>query len=166
MNGTYINWSDSRGQGADLELNNSLQSHISDQDPTSCFAAPFLTDSSAPSWLFGNGPVSNDFGSVPAYAQPAGWRSNCLHSALLQADTQSQTPQQCNRERSDELLHRLRSGPGPGSPAGPSKPASSGKRTEAWHAKNRRAQKKFREKQKVQQIVIIIVVIFTESLNH
>lgn len=158
MDRTYINWSDSRGQEAGVELNNSLQSRIFDQGPTSCSAGPFLTDSSAPSWLFGNDPLLDDSGSVPAYGQPAGLGPNSLYSALLQADTQSQTAQRCDRERSDKLLHGPWSGHICGSTAGPSKPASSVKRSEAWHAKNRRAQKKFREKQKVQQI--------TESLTR
>ena len=140
-------WLNSRGQSAGLKPNNFLQPRKTGQGPTTPDAGPFLTDSSAPSWLFGNGPVSPDFGFVPVYAQPADLRSVYPHSALLPAE--SQTAQHFIQESRDEVLHESRSASGSGSTACPSKLASSGKRSEAWNAKNRRAQKKFREKQKV-----------------
>lgn len=144
-------WLNSHRQSAGLEPDGFLEPHKQGQGPTTSYAGPFLTDSSTPPWLFGNGPVSTDFGFLSAHAQPADSGSVYQHSALLPSDTQSQAAQQFSQERQDEVLHGSRSvsGSGSGSTACPSKPASSAKRSEAWNAKNRRAQKKFREKQKV-----------------
>ena len=139
------NWLDSHVRSPDLELNTVLQPHKSDlHGPTTRYAGPPLADSSAPSWLFGNSPVPTG----PAYAQPGELGSGCQHSILLPANTKGQTGQQCGQDSLDEVLH----GCGSGFNTCPSKPASSGKRSEAWNAKNRRAQKKFRDKQKVHLI--------------
>ena len=144
-------WLNSRHQRAGLEPDGFVQPHKQGQGPTTSYAGPFLTDCSTPSWLFGNAPVSTEFDFLSAHAQPAKVGSGYQHSVLLPADTQGQAAQQFSQQRQDEVLHgpRSTSGSGSGSTACPSKPASSGKRSEAWNAKNRRAQKKFREKQKV-----------------
>ena len=163
-NDMSADWLSSRGPSAGLEPNNFLQPRKTGQRPTTPDAGPFLTDSSAPSWLFGNGPNSTEFGFVPAYAELADARSDYPHSALLPA--QSQTPQHFIQEWHDEVLQESRSASGSGSTACPSKPASSGKRSEAWNAKNRRAQKKFREKQKVSLNLMQAVTLYAASMLH
>ena len=148
MNDMSTDWLNGRCEAADLQPDNFLQPHRQGQGPT-FYAGPCLTDSSTPSWLFGNGTVATEFGVVPACAQPTEITSGHQHDALLPADTHCQTAQQFIQGRQDEVPHGSMSGSGSGSTACPSKPASSGKRSQAWNAKNRRAQKKFREKQKV-----------------
>ena len=149
VNDMSADWLDSRLQTAGLQTDNCLQPHLQRTGQTTPYAGSFSANSSTPSWLFGNGPVSTEFGFVPAYAQPADSRSSEQHSALLPADTHNQTGQLFTQERQDEVPHGSRCTSGSGSTACPSKPASSGKRSDAWNAKNRRAQKRFREKQKV-----------------
>lgn len=106
---------------------------------------PLVADFSAPpSWLFGYTEASAECAPDRASAQAAQLQPSCQDSVSLSNHEISQHQAQ---QRLDEALHGPRSGSG--SSAGPSKPAGAGKRSEAWKAKNRRAQQRFREKQKV-----------------
>lgn len=142
-----MNWLDSRVQGPDL--GKLLQPHTADlqlQGQIRRYAGrDMLADSSAPSWLFGNIGASADFGLLHASAQAAAVEQGCQQGVRLPKE---QRTQHQNKEPQDEALHGPRSGSS-GSNTGPVKPAGAGKRSEAWRAKNRKAQQRFRAKQKV-----------------
>ncbi|KAL3148944.1 hypothetical protein ABBQ32_001804 [Trebouxia sp. C0010 RCD-2024] len=121
---------------ADLQLHRKTSSYA---------GRPLVVESSAPpSWLFGYTEASAECAPDRASAQAAQLHSSCQDSVSL---AKHEMPQHQDQQRLDEALHGPRSGTG--SSAGPSKPAGAGKRSEAWKAKNRRAQQRFREKQKV-----------------
>ena len=137
---------DGRQPSPDLELDKFLQQYIVElQEPKIAASQPLSASCTAPSWLSANNQASINFdtqqGTDPQHtAHESSYQELAQPASLLQPDTHGQ-------EQQDEM-QPVSSGSGAtmytGKPA-----AGAGKRTEAWTAKNRRAQKKFREKAKV-----------------
>ena len=141
---SLTNWLNSQHSGQDVDLDSCLQQYIVElqgSGPTTAQATPADLHSL---WLPTNNQSPYEFDT----AQPICSESTMQNThfpgleqlvPLCPADDLSQ-------EQQDAMHH---SSTGSGIAISDSRPtASSNKRSEAWVAKNRRAQKKFREKQK------------------
>ena len=128
-------WSDSPHSGQDVELDSCLQQYIVDLQGSGATTAQATPADLHSLWLPTNNQSPYEFDT----AQPICTNMSNEDIPLCPADDLSQ-------EQQGAMNH---SSSGSGIAISDSRPtASSNKRSEAWVAKNRRAQKKFREKQK------------------
>ena len=132
---SLTNWLNSQHSGQDVDLDSCLQQYIVElqgSGPKTAQATPADLHSL---WLPTNNQSPYEFDT----AQPSCTNMCNEYVPLCPADDLSQ-------EQQDAMHH---SSSGSGIAISDSRPtASSNKRSEAWVAKNRRAQKKYREKQK------------------
>lgn len=138
---SLMQWSDSQIAVPDVELDNVLQQYIVELQGS---GAPVSQSSTAivdPLWLGSSNqiPASVDIHQSP-YAVPAGQQ-------LQSGETEQLFPTNLQCQEPVDDMHHNSSGADLRGCEG-NTGSSSSKRTEAWTAKNRRAQKKFREKQK------------------
>lgn len=139
-----MDWLDNCSVNADLELHNFLEQQIVDGQESRNIYAEQL---SAPLWLFGNNVDPISAALVQTSTEPGQYGSVSQPVVQLPTESQGQTAEHPFQEPQDQAVH---TSSGSGSTVCPNKQITgSGKRSEAWNAKNRRAQKKFREKQKV-----------------
>ncbi|DBA88711.1 TPA: hypothetical protein ACH3X2_004811 [Trebouxia sp. C0005] len=137
-------WLDSQHSGQDVELDNCLQQYIVDLQESGAKTAQATPADLHSLWLPTNNQSSYDCNT----AQPICTENTQQYthfSELEQLVPLCPADDSCQQQQDD--MHHSSSGSEVATRD--SRPiASSNKRTEAWIAKNRRAQKKFREKQK------------------
>lgn len=137
-------WLDSQHSGQDVELDSCLQQYIVDLQGSGSTTAPGTPPDLHSSWL----PTNNQGPYKLNTPQPIGteYTEQYTHFPELEKLVPLCPADDSSQEQQDNVHH---SSSGSGIALSDSRPtASNNKRTEAWTAKNRRAQKKFREKQK------------------
>ena len=136
---SLIQWSDSQVAVPDVELDNVLQQYIVELQGAGAPVSQSPTAMLDPLWLGTSHqvPASTDICQSP-YAVPAGQQLHSVETEQL-FPTNLHCQEDMHHDSSGADLRGCERNIG----------SSSSKRTEAWTAKNRRAQKKFREKQKV-----------------
>ena len=141
-----MDWLDNCGLVPDPEVDKFLQQHILDlQGSRTSHAGTSAASTSPPPWIFGNAPSVDS----PVYCptEPAQYGSYAHLAFQPPAEAATQAGDFCYQDQ-HEQAEQAWSGPASRTSVTKST-AAPGKRSEAWTAKNRRAQKKFREKQKL-----------------
>ena len=143
-----MDWLDHCNVMPGLELDNLFKQDTVDIPGSTCLDGEQVSAmSSPPLWVFGNNVDPID--SAPV-AEPHQCGSISQPVLQLPAESQGQTAEHLLQEPQRQAMH---ASSGSGSTTCLRRQITgTGKRSEAWNAKNRRAQKKFREKQKVHHI--------------
>ena len=141
---SLTNWLDSQHSGQDVELDSCLQQYIVDLQGSGATTAQATPADLHSLWLSTSNQSPYGFDTAqPISTEPT---EQYTHFPELEQLVPLCPADDSSQEQQDAVHH---SSSGSGIAISDSRAtASSNKRTEAWVAKNRRAQKKFREKQK------------------